>query len=357
MVDNTFHTNYRPTTLDQLIGHENAVTRLKGMVKTGKIPGALLITGPSSVGKTTLARALAAEINGSLDTDYKELNAADNRTIEDMRELIKLSKFRPTKKKRIFVIDEAQQLLTNAVAAQAILKPMEDAGKTDTIWILCSMDPSKFGSGTGKAIANRCTQFALEPHTNAELFKQGMRIVKGEGMTYVSKEMVKEVVLANSTGEMRTMANTIQGLRDYYEGMEKKPKALDASVIQTVLKNIETPDDKLAAQVVISVFKGEYGKVHRACMDIADEFMFVNKLVWGFKFLLDLAVLNGARHPKVWFTPMNKDILAGTKDLKISLGSLGMAYSAAVALKGQNVPDMVSPAMYQLIVNLQKASK
>lgn len=356
--DNTFHTKYRPSNLTELIGHEVQVTRLKGMIKTGKIPGAMLFTGPSSVGKTTLARALATELNGSLTQDYKELNAADSRTIEDMRDLIKLSKFKPSGKKRIFVIDEAQQLLSNAVAAQAILKPMEDAGKTDTLWILCSMDPSKFGTGTGKAIANRCTQFVLEEHSNSDLLKQGMRIVKGERMTYVDKELMKTVVRA-SNNEMRTLANLIQGVRDYYEGLDKKPKLLTSEIISGVLSSTESNDDRLATEVITSVFKGEYAKVHKACLYIADEFMFVNKLVYGFKFLLDIAVLNGERHPKVWWSNTNKAIVAGTKGLNITIGQLGAAMEAAVTLKSQVAtsgisPESISIAMYRLILNIHK---
>jgi DNA polymerase III gamma/tau subunit len=356
--DNTFHTKYRPTNLSELIGHEVQVTRLKGMIKTGKIPGALLFTGPSSVGKTTLARALASEINGGLTADYKELNAADSRTIDDMRELIKLSKFKPSGKKRIFVIDEAQQLLSNAAAAQAILKPMEDAGKTDTIWILCSMDPSKFGSGTGKAIANRCTQFVLEEHSNMDLLKQGIRITKGERMTYLDKDLLKSVVRA-SNSEMRTLANLIQGIRDYYEGLEKKPKLLTEEIVSGVLKSTESNDDRLASEVIVSVFKGEYAKVHKACLYIADEFMFVNKLVYGFKFLLDVAVLNGERHPKVWWSPQNRQLAASTKNLNVTIGQLGAALDAAITLKSQVAtggisPESISIAMYRLILATHK---
>ena len=126
MSDNNFHTKYRPQTLDEVIGHEAAVARLKGQVKTGKLRSAYLFTGPSSVGKTTLARCLAAEINGKPVSqqvgDYRELNAGDQKSIEDMRELIRMSKFKPTGKKRVFMIDEAQALLTNAAAATCFEK-------------------------------------------------------------------------------------------------------------------------------------------------------------------------------------------------------------------------------------------
>ena len=151
----------------------------------------MLFTGPSSVGKTTLARALATELNGKpaeKQQDYQEINGTDQRSIEDMRNLIQVSKFKPSGKKRIIVIDEAQGVLTNAPAAAALLKPLEEPSP-DTLWILCSMDPTKFGSGNGKAIANRCTQFVLEPHSNGELLKQALRIAKGERMRYVDKEL------------------------------------------------------------------------------------------------------------------------------------------------------------------------
>ena len=62
--NNDLHSKYRPRTLDEVIGHEAAVTRLRGQIKSGKLRSAYLFTGPSSVGKTTLARCLAAEING-----------------------------------------------------------------------------------------------------------------------------------------------------------------------------------------------------------------------------------------------------------------------------------------------------
>lgn len=356
-IDNTLHTKYRPETLDQIIGHTAHVQRLRGMIKQNKLPGAFLFTGPSSVGKTTLARALAMEINKTLDVDYKELNGADTRTIEDMRDLIKLSKFRPSKKKKIFVIDEAQQVLSNAPAAAALLKPIEDAGKTDSIWILCSMDPSKFGSGNGKAIANRCTQFVLEQHSDEDLLAQAVRIVKGEGMSYLKdKELLKKVV-ESSNSEMRTLANLLQGIRDYAEGMDKLPKLLDEKAIGTVLQSAEDQDDTLIADIIAGALTGKFGLVQKSLLGVADGFQCVNKLMWASSTLLNLCVLEGARHPKVWPSAITKGVAAKTKGLKISLGLYAGLAEVCVNLKvsassfAVGEKELISARLYRFIVD------
>ena len=366
--DNTFHTKYRPSDLSSLIGHEEAVTRLRGMVKNGKIPGAILFTGPSSVGKTTLARALAVEINGrSIKEqqglgDYKEINSGDTRSIEDMRELIKLSKFRPSGKKRIFVIDEAQQILSNPSAAAALLVPLESSGNTDTIWVLCSMDPSKFGTGNGKAIANRCTQFVLEPHTNSDLLKQGLRIAKGEKMDYLDKELIKTIVKA-SNSEMRTLSNLIQAVRDYCEGLDKKPKTLDEGIISKVLQSSESNDDALVVQVIVGVLTGKYAKVHRALLDIAEPFQFINKLTYASSFLLSNAVLDGQRHSKVWWNNTNKEIVKQLKDAKPTLGQYAALNEAIVNLKIQasgfavGEVELISARLFRLIKEIFTGDK
>ena len=284
------------------------------------------------------------------------MNGADTRTIEDMRELIKLSKFRPTNKKRIFVIDEAQQLLSNALAAQAILKPMEDSSSTDTIWILCSMAPEKFGSVTGRAIANRCAQFSLKPPTAEDLYKQAVRIRKGEDMTYVSKDAVK-LVVKSCNNEMRTLAHMMQALRDSYVGMAKKPKELDLSLIPAILSATDSDDNKAVIDVIVNTLSGKYALVHKALLNVGEPFPFINKLLWAAQFQLNVAVLNGERHPKVWWNDVNKAISSKLKDVKPTLGHLGALNECLVELKQMSSAfavgeiELISARLFRFIKN------
>jgi DNA polymerase III gamma/tau subunit len=358
--DRSFHVKYRPDSLSKIIGHETAVTRLRGMLE--RPPAALLIVGPTSAGKTTLARAFAAEVNGrpvSSQQDYKEINAASTRGIDDMRELEKLSKFKPMNKKRIIVIDESQALVANPAAAAVLLKPLEEPSR-DTIWILASMDPSKFTSGNGKAISNRCKIISLEPHTPSDLLKQALRISKGESMTYVLDEeraLLKSVVRA-SGGEMRTLANVMENLFDYYNGLEKKPKMLTKDHITEVLSSSESSDDKLAVDMMVALYSFKYAQVQRCLIDVADPFSFLRKIGYLSSFLLNNTVLEGARHSKVWWSPANKELVSRTKSLNLNLGVIAAVNATLVRVQGQaasfQVPatELLSAELYFLIKQL-----
>lgn len=366
MSDNdSFHLKYRPSNLEECIGHTDAVTRLKGMIANNKLPNALLFTGPSSVGKTTLARAFAVEVNGKpIDQQrqsYMEMNASDQRSIDDIRNLVQISKFRPDCKRRIICIDEAQGVLSGGgagAAAACLLKPLEEPSAATT-WILCSMDPSKFVSGNGKAIANRCAPFVLEPHSNGDLLKMAIRIAKGERMKYVNKELLKTVV-RSSDQQMRKLANLMQALRDYYYGLDTKPAMLEESHIASVLSSTESSDDVLVVQVVVSMFCGKYAMVQRALLDVSDGFAFINKLLYASSFLLNNAVLDGARHPKVWWSATNKAIMEGLKkaQVKPTLGQLALVQTSMVELKARagsfavGEVELVSATMYRVIKDL-----
>jgi len=357
-----FHLKHRPETLDRLIGHESVVQRLKGMIKSNQIPNALLFVGSTSSGKTTLSRAVAAAINDvssvkKLGGDYTEINGTDSRTIDDIRKLIQISKYKPKHKKRIIVIDEFQGVVSQQQSAAALLKPLEEPSK-DTLWILCTMDSSKLGTGTGRAIANRCTQFILEPHTEADLKKQCIRIIKREEMSY-AKNLVDDLV-QNCNGEMRTLANMLQAVQQYALGMSKIPKRLSAEDIAQVLQSTSHSDEMLAVDVLTAVYERQFGKIQRALLDVDDGFRFVNLLLQGNLYLLNSAVLKGQKHKKLaWWSKTNKELNSRAKTMKLTLGTLSQVNEALVLAKIQAgdhalpAEELLSAVLFRLVKDLQ----
>lgn len=304
-----FDEKYRPKTLDRLLGHEKSVTRLKGIISSKKYPNAILFVGPSSAGKTTLARAFVASLFGtdnvSNHTDFHELNAADKRGIDDVRELLKVANLKPrTAPKRVFLIDEAQQLVGQA--AQALLKPLENP-PPHTLWILGSMEPEKLQ----QAIKNRCSQFVLDAPSKESMLKYVKRIAKGEEMTYMTDELLTKVS-ESSNGEMRSAAHIMEAIDQYVAGTgSKKIKPED---INEALSSVEGVDDQIAVKVLVSVYANKFRVIQKALLDVQDPFKMIGKLIQLNTFLLNQEVLNGDQHKSVWWSQINKDTLSGVRE-------------------------------------------
>lgn len=108
---------HRPTSLKEVVGQEDAVRVIKGLIKKG-IPHKLAFSGPSGCGKTTLARIVAKKLGCDPDFDFLEINCADKRGIELIRELRTAAPLSPANGDcKVYLLDEAHKMTSDAQSA------------------------------------------------------------------------------------------------------------------------------------------------------------------------------------------------------------------------------------------------
>jgi DNA polymerase-3 subunit gamma/tau len=165
---------YRPETLEEVVGQPEAVAMLNGMfTRKGGVPHFILFTGPSGCGKTTLARIIKEAV-GCGDHDFSEMNCANTRGIDMVRDLQNRAGLRPIQGKcRVWLIDEAQQLTKDA--QNAFLKLLEDTPK-HCYFMFATTDPDKLVA----TVKTRATEIVLRPVGAADIIKLLKRVVKAE---------------------------------------------------------------------------------------------------------------------------------------------------------------------------------
>lgn len=170
---------YRSKSLDEIVGQDHITSTLKNALKSGRISHAYLLTGPRGVGKTSIARILAHEINGlpySEDShlDIIEIDAASNRRIDEMRELRDRVQSAPTSAKyKVYIIDEVHMLTKEAF--NALLKTLEEP-PDHVIFILATTEAHKLP----ETIVSRTQRYSFRPVSVAEVVKHLQAIAEKE---------------------------------------------------------------------------------------------------------------------------------------------------------------------------------
>ena len=149
---------YRPQTLDEVVGHEAIIERLKSYVERDDL-NHMLFAGPAGVGKTTSSIAIARELYGEdWEQQFLELNASDERGIDVVRERVK--SFARTSfggpSYRIIFLDEADALTAEAQAA--LRRTMEQFSNNVRFILSCN-----YSSQIIDPIQSRCTVFRFAP--------------------------------------------------------------------------------------------------------------------------------------------------------------------------------------------------
>lgn len=138
---------YRPKSLKEVVGQEHITTTLENAIAQNKLSHAYLLTGPRGVGKTSIARILAYQINqldyndGSQPLDIIEIDAASNRRIDDIRDLRDKVHIAPVSAKyKVYIIDEVHMLTSESF--NALLKTLEEP-PAHVIFILATTEVHK----------------------------------------------------------------------------------------------------------------------------------------------------------------------------------------------------------------------
>ena len=151
---------YRPMTFDEVAGQKHIIRTLKNALSENKIAHAYLFCGPRGTGKTTMARIFAKALNceegfscqcnecencraiiEGRHPDVTEIDAASNRGIDDIRDLVSRVKYSPILGNyKVYIIDEVH-MMTNE-AFNALLKTLEEP-PANTVFILATTEPYK----------------------------------------------------------------------------------------------------------------------------------------------------------------------------------------------------------------------
>jgi DNA polymerase-3 subunit gamma/tau len=138
---------YRSLTLDSVVGQEHITAPLAAALTAGKLSHAYLLTGPRGVGKTSVARILAHEINHfpyTLEDNYVdiiEIDAASHTGVDNIRDLLERAELAPTLgTHKVYIIDEVHMLSRSAF--NALLKTLEEP-PAHVIFLLATTDVEK----------------------------------------------------------------------------------------------------------------------------------------------------------------------------------------------------------------------
>ena len=202
---------YRSKSLGDILGQEHVTNVLSKSLAKGMVAHAYLLTGPRGVGKTSIARILAHEINQlpyddtSNHLDIIEIDAASNNGVEDVRELRSKVQVTPVAAKRkVYIIDEVHML--SKAAFNALLKTLEEPPE-HVVFILATTDIEKLPA----TIISRTQRFSLRAISSENATKHLAHIAKEENIAITPDAL--ELIALRGDGSFRDSISLLDQLR------------------------------------------------------------------------------------------------------------------------------------------------
>lgn len=286
---------YRPKTFDEVYGQHAIVQTLTNQIKANRIAHAYLFCGPRGTGKTSIAKIFAKAINCSnpnngspclqckccqetaqgLNVDIIEIDAASNNGVDNIRELIEESRYRPQHGKyKVYIIDEVHMLSNSAF--NALLKTLEEP-TGNTIFILATTEVHK----VPPTIFSRCQRYNFKLLTNEEIVEALQDILTKENYTWDNNDTLFHIaklakgglrdafsMLDQCLNFINTSELTIDDVKEVFgeldlDSIEDMAKAINKSDVSTLLdivKNQEVEGKSLSniCMGLYEYYKEEY---------------------------------------------------------------------------------------------------
>lgn len=247
---------YRSKSLADVVGQDHITDILTRALKSGRVAHAYLFTGPRGVGKTSIARILAHEINQlpyddeSNHLDIIEIDAASNNGVEDVRDLREKVQIAPVSaSKKVYIIDEVHMLSKQAF--NALLKTLEEPPE-HIVFILATTDVEKLPA----TIISRTQRYGFRAINSDDAVKHLQHIAKEEKIK-ISDDAVK-LIAERGDGSFRdsiSLLDQLSSLADDKDGITSELVEVSlglapTTIVSDLLQAVEKHDVASIAQIL-----------------------------------------------------------------------------------------------------------